>query len=149
MGDFNVRVGKGRTAKYIGPHGLGERNERRERISDFALIKLPPRRLYSWKITKRHPWPRYDFEKSDYYILVKLRYRNSYHLCETYPGADIQSYHNPVVGKINLKLKTIKEKNNSRMCDMRKMKDNTVKIQIEKKLAGRFTASDTIVSVNK
>jgi hypothetical protein len=47
MGDFNVRVGKGRTAKYIGPHGLGERNERRERISDFALIKLPPRRLYS------------------------------------------------------------------------------------------------------
>jgi hypothetical protein len=53
------------------------------------------------------------------------------------------------VGKINLKLKTIKEKNNSRMCDMRKMNDNTVKIQIEKKLAGRFTASDTIVSVNK
>jgi hypothetical protein len=76
MGDFNVRLGKGRTAKYIGPHGLGERNERRERISDFALIKLPPRRLYSWKIPKDTPGP--DTILRNDYILVKLRYRNSF-----------------------------------------------------------------------
>jgi hypothetical protein len=78
MGDFNVRVGKGRTAKYIGPHGLGERNERRERISDLALIKLPPRRLYSWKLPKDTPGPDTILRNPIYYILVKLRYRNSF-----------------------------------------------------------------------
>ena len=28
MGDFNAKIGKGKQGEVVGPHGLGERNER-------------------------------------------------------------------------------------------------------------------------
>jgi len=46
MGDFNAKIGKGREEHHVGPHGLGERNDRGETLSMFAaehnLIVLKP-----------------------------------------------------------------------------------------------------------
>lgn len=57
MGDFNTKIGRGRTGKHVGPHGLVGRNYRGETLSVFAaecdlvimntFYKLPPRRLYT------------------------------------------------------------------------------------------------------
>ena len=58
MGDFNAKLGKGSATKLIGPYGLGERNERGDRLEDFAiendlavtntLFQQHKRRLYTW-----------------------------------------------------------------------------------------------------
>lgn len=57
MGDFSAKNGQGRCEEVVGPFGLGERNERGERLCIFSieqqlavtntLCTLPPRRLYA------------------------------------------------------------------------------------------------------
>lgn len=55
MGDFNAKIGRGSVEGIVGEHGLGERNERGDRLvqfcreEDFIIMntwfRLPPRRL--------------------------------------------------------------------------------------------------------
>ncbi|XP_055371845.1 uncharacterized protein LOC129605874 [Condylostylus longicornis] len=59
LGDFNAEVGIEETRNVTGSFGLGNRNERGERLVEFCqekrlqimntLFSLPPRRLYTWK----------------------------------------------------------------------------------------------------
>ena len=37
MGDFNAKIGKRKQGEVVGPHGLGERNERGERLIEFCI----------------------------------------------------------------------------------------------------------------
>ena len=43
------------------------------------------------------------------YILVSQRYRNSLKQVKTYPGADVDSDHNPVIAKLEIKLENIRQ----------------------------------------
>ncbi|KAJ8869880.1 hypothetical protein PR048_028889 [Dryococelus australis] len=82
---------------FIGPYGLGERNERGEQLSTFAeeqgfvitnaFFALPPRRLDTWKSPGDSPG--IIFRNQIDYILINQRYRNSCTSVRTYPGADI------------------------------------------------------------
>ena len=57
MGDFNAKIGKGEQGEHIGKYGLGNRNERGERLAEFCqeknlaimntFFKQPARRLYT------------------------------------------------------------------------------------------------------
>lgn len=59
MGDFNAKLGAGKTSMSVGPFDLGERNSRGDRLEIFAetntmavmntWFKLHPRKLYTWK----------------------------------------------------------------------------------------------------
>ena len=119
MGDFNAKVGNKKHKDIIGSYGLGKRNERGERLIQFCeehnlvvtntLFQQPPRRLYTWKSPGDIVRNQID------YILVSQRYRNSSKQVKTYPGADVNSDHNPVIAKLEIKLKNIrqfKRKNN-------------------------------------
>lgn len=63
MGELNAKIGKGRFENIIGEYGLGDRNERGDRLLQFyqekslvvtnTWFKLPPRRLYYLEITPR------------------------------------------------------------------------------------------------
>ena len=57
------------------------------------------RRRYTWK----SPGDRYRNQID--FILVRERFRNSVKQARSYPGADIASDHNPVLVKLNVKLK--------------------------------------------
>ena len=113
MGDFNAKVGNGQFEECIGPFGLGERNERGERLIDFVMeeqfivtntfFKLPPRRLYTWKSPQ--DTPDHITRNQIDYIMVNKRFRNSITSVKTHPGADIKSDHNLLLGTIKLKLK--------------------------------------------
>ncbi|XP_042868920.1 craniofacial development protein 2-like [Penaeus japonicus] len=58
MGDWNAKVGSEREGKIVGPHGLGERNDRGDKLVDWCRDKdmiitntwfqVDPRRRYTW-----------------------------------------------------------------------------------------------------
>jgi hypothetical protein len=112
MGDWNAIVGEERDGNEIGQYGLGVRNERGQIMVDFCkrmnLIvsntwyKQPNRRRYTWK--KPGDTGRFQLD----YILVKQRFRNSVKSAKSYPGADMDSDHNLVLAKVQIKLKKIK-----------------------------------------
>ncbi|CAG9828488.1 unnamed protein product, partial [Diabrotica balteata] len=123
----------------IGPFGLGQRNERGDRLEIFAednklvvlntFYKVPPRRLYTWKAPadKPHNVIRNQID----YILVNRRFRNSFKSVKTYPGADIESDHISLVGVIDVRLKTIKKKSRPNY-DMTALQHPEVKKQVGK-----------------
>uniref|UniRef100_A0A8D8W5N2 Craniofacial development protein 2 n=2 Tax=Cacopsylla melanoneura TaxID=428564 RepID=A0A8D8W5N2_9HEMI len=118
MGDFNAKLGAGYKTTYIGSHGLGERNDRGDLLETFAeskelvvlntFFKQPVRKLYTWKSPLDKPG-RIVRNQIDY-ILVNKRFRNSFKSVKTYPGADLESDHVPLVGDFRVKMKKIKRK---------------------------------------
>lgn len=115
MGDFNAKVGEGRSGNLIGSHGIGVRNERGELLSRFVeeqefvvtntRYRLPPRKLYTSK-SPRDAYGKIIRNQIDY-TLVNRRYRNSCSSVKTYPGADLQSDHNPLVATFKVRMKKI------------------------------------------
>ena len=103
MGDLNAK---------IGPFGLGERNERGERMAEWCdgsgqvvtntWFRHHPRYLWTWK----SPGDRYRNQID--YITINKRFRNSITQVRTYPGADCGSDHVPLVATMRLKLKKLK-----------------------------------------
>lgn len=128
MGDWNAVVGEGRDEKEVGSFGLGQRNERGERLVEFCKknkfvatntwFKQEKRRRYTWK--KPGDTERYQLD----YILVRQRYRNSVKGSWSYPGADIDSDHNLVAMSINVKLKKITKGKRRQKWDLCKLKAN-------------------------
>ena len=122
MGDFNAKIGKGRVEDIVGEYGLGERNERGDTLVQFCneenlmvantWFQLPDRRLYTWK----GPGDNENniIRNQIDYILIDKRYRNGIKGVRTYPGSDIGSDHNPVVGKIEIRLKKIQREKRAR-----------------------------------
>ena len=114
MGDWNAVVGEGGESNEVGQFGLGKRNERGQTLVDFCKrskmvitntwFKHEKRRRYTWK----RPGDTARFQLD--YILVKQRYRNSVKNSRSYPGADVNSDHNLVMAKIQLKLKKLRRK---------------------------------------
>lgn len=116
MGDFNAKVGKGRVEEIVGNYGLGDRNERGDLLVQFCQeeklmiantwFQLPERRLYTWKAPgdSNNNIKRNQID----YILMDKRYRNGIKGVKTYPGADIGSDHNPVIGTLEIRLKKVK-----------------------------------------
>ena len=139
-GDFNAKVGKGRIEDIVGEHGLGDKNERGDRLiqfcreEDFTIantwFKLPNRRLYTWK----SPADTVDhvIRNQIDYILINKRFKNSLTSAKTYPGADVFSDHNPLVGQIELKLKKVAKTKHKENLDYDTLKDPIVREEVRK-----------------
>ena len=118
LGDFNAKIGKGKDGTSVGPFGLGERNERGDRLVEFAeeeklvvtntWFKHRDRNLYTW--TSPQDGEKVVRNQIDF-ILVKQRFKRSLKNVKTYPGADCSSDHALIVAKISLKLKILKKSN--------------------------------------
>ena len=131
MGDFNAKVGNKKHKDIIGSYGLGKRNERGERLIQFCeehnlvvtniLFQHPPRRLYTWKSPGDIVRNQID------YILVSQRYRNSLKQVKTYPGADVNSDHNPVIAKLEIKLKNIRQFKRKEQLDLNLLKQESIR----------------------
>ncbi|KAI5755057.1 hypothetical protein M8J77_013699 [Diaphorina citri] len=110
MGDFNGSVGEqNSTSNCIGKFGLGTQNDRGTRLLEFCeqlefvisntFFEVPKRRRYTWKAPGDMRRLQIDF------ILVKRKFRNQVQSSHTYPGFDIDSDHNLVMAKCNIKFK--------------------------------------------
>uniref|UniRef100_A0A8D9EV91 Craniofacial development protein 2 n=1 Tax=Cacopsylla melanoneura TaxID=428564 RepID=A0A8D9EV91_9HEMI len=155
MGDFNAKLGAGKTSDHVGPFGLGERNPRGDELEIFAethqLVVLntwfrqPPRKLYTWKSPKDKPG---EIVRNQIdYIMINKRYRNSCTAIKTYPGADIQSNHVPLVGSFKIKMKRMSPKV-QQTYDLRKLKDEIVRQSVKsafiEKIKNKLSTSNNI-----
>lgn len=146
MGDFNAKVGKGKIEGVMGDWGLGARNERGETLIQFCkemefiisntYFKLPPRRLYTWKSPA-------DSEENIVrnqidFILINKRFRNSLSSVKTYPGADVPSDHNLLLGTLKIKLKKLRQRKISPRIDSHKLKDINFKTDITEHLNSKI-----------
>jgi exonuclease III len=128
MGDWNAVVGEGREGMEVGEFGLGNRNDRGEKLVEFCQrnklvvtntwFQQEKRRRYTWK--KPGDTGRFQID----YLLVKQRFRNSVKSSWSYPGADADSDHNLVIMKMNVKLKKLKKGSIQRKWNMDRLKLN-------------------------
>ena len=131
MGDFNAKVGKEKYEKIIGTYGLGNRNERGDRLIEFCQqnklcvvntwFQQPTRRLYTWNSPGGTTRNQID------YILINDRFRNNVKQVKTYPGADINSDHIPVVMKLKIKLKKMEKPKVREQFDLQLLKEENYK----------------------
>ena len=111
MGNWNAKLGSEEQGKSVGPFGLGERNERGDRLADWCVenrlvvtntwFKTHPRRQYTWKSPGDRARNQIDF------IMINQRFRNAVKHAKVFPGADCKSDHNPVVMRFKLSLKQV------------------------------------------
>ncbi|GFR77542.1 craniofacial development protein 2-like [Elysia marginata] len=113
MGDFNAKVGEQRMDDVVGPHGLGQKNERGERLVEWAQrneviigntwFEQPPRRKLTWISPGDGNRNHIDF------ILIYKRFRNALLISKTLPSADCYSDLVLLMGKIRVKLRKQKK----------------------------------------
>lgn len=138
LGDMNAKIGQGSCDKWVGPYGLGRRNERGDRFLQFCqensmvitntFFKLPKRRLYTWK-SPRDSEERIVRNQIDY-IIVNHRYRNAVKSAKTYPGADVGSDHNLLVAEIMVRLKKLKVSSVQKPIDAGLLRSDNVRVKV-------------------
>jgi hypothetical protein len=130
--DMNAKIGQGKSGDLIGDYGLGVKNERGGRLKIFVenedlavlntFFKLPPRRLYKWRSPRDQSG---DIVRNQIdYMFIKKRFRNSCLRVKTYPGADIESNHNHLVGSFRIRFKKCIKNQYKKKWDMRRLEEN-------------------------
>lgn len=97
--------------RVVGKFGLGERNERGDRLLDFCtqqrlaamniFFQHHPRRQYTWRSPGDRTYNQIDF------ILVDERWKSAVGNVKTYPGADCGSDHQLLVMRMRIRYKNI------------------------------------------
>lgn len=153
LGDFNAKVGESPKNDFMGSFGLGERNDRGDRLLLFCeenrmvltntFFKLPKRRLYTWR-SPRDKSGNIVRNQIDF-IMINQRYKNAVKSAKTYPGAYIGSDHNMLVDEIHIKWKKLVRPNNQTQLDVKKLNDISIKRVVSRELNNKL---DNIITVN-
>ena len=106
LGDFNTEVVREKQGKTVGPHGLGTRNERAERLVDWCKEKtlLFMSTWFETHPRHRHTWvsPGDRARSQIEYIMINERYANNISNARAYPGADANGDHKLVIANIKI-----------------------------------------------
>ena len=81
MWDFNVKIGKGKQDEVVGPHGLGKRNERGERLVEVCISNdlIACNTWFEQRENSKQTWSAPDGKTKNQieYVMINRRYRNS------------------------------------------------------------------------
>lgn len=144
MGDFNAKVGTGQDADLavMGKYGIGERNERGDRLVDFCFANnlfITNTKFKQTRESRTWTWESPDGRTHNQidYILVQRRLVSSIHNSRAYPSADCGSDHQLVMANVKLKLKKNVAIRTTQRIDINKLKDtvtrDTFRAAIEEK----------------
>lgn len=142
LGDFNAKVGAGKVGNSIGMHGLGQRNDRGERLIEFVeknklvvcntIFQHHPRRLYTWVS------PGGEYKNQIDYIMVNQRYRNSILNCHTCLAADCNTDHVMVKAECRVRLAKIHViKNEKKRINTSPLKNKKIENEFSRRLQER------------
>ena len=143
MRDFNSKVGKGRIDNIVGPYGLGEISERGEKLVEWCKqhelvvtntwFANHPRRRWTWTSPGDRVRNQID------YILVQQRFRNSIQYSEAMTSAYCNSDHNPVLCRMQIKLKCLKKSKSGTKYQLDMLrKDQNIKSQFSISVQNEF-----------
>ena len=150
MGDFNAKIGvkeEWEKTRCIGKHGIGERNERGERLINFAeekglyiansFFKKNKNRYWTWES------PNGEYKNQIDYIMCSEK--STVEDCEVIPKVDIGSDHRMVRAKLRIdkrliRLKHIRQQRPRKM-NAEVLEANKTKFVIN--LKNRFTALES------
>ena len=131
MGDLNAKLGRERVEDIVGPFGLGDRNERGERWAEWCVeneqvvmntwFRQPPRRTWTWMSPGDRTRNQIDF------ITINKRFRNAVTRARTYPGADCNSDHVPVVVDMKVQLRKPKKSQSKPKINVKVLKEDSIK----------------------
>ena len=129
-GDWNAKVGDGNAdwKCAMGKYGYGDRNERGERLLEFATahslyicntrFEQKPNRKWTWTTPDGVHKNMIDL------ILIQQRWKTSVINCRTFQSADISSDHSLVLCNIKLRLKKLHNKTlQSLRADVNRLRD--------------------------
>ena len=146
MGDLNAKSGEDnkRWKKLMGQHGLGRMNENGDRLATFCgnndlVIGCA---LFNHKSTWTSPNAR-DQNQIDH-IIINGRYRASLMDNRAMRGADANSHHHMVMGKVRMWLSSTKRTGKERVIfDIMKLRDPCVKEVFRLEVSNRFQVLTT------
>jgi len=133
-GDWNAKIGSNNAdwKSVMGQYGYGERNERGERLLEFATahnfyicntrFQHKPNRKWTWASPDGIHKNMIDL------ILIQRRWKTSVTNCRTFQSADISSDHSLVLCNIKLRLK--KMHNKPQQCckvDVNRLRDEKIR----------------------
>jgi exonuclease III len=141
MGDFNAKVGRGdeATRTIMGLHGIGERNERGDRLLDFCCANnlcITNTRFKQTKANRQWTWesPGGRTHNAIDYILVSRKLVSSVRSSRAYPSADCGSDHQLLMANIKLRLKAKMSATKNKKVDVGKLKDDITMALYQAKL---------------
>ena len=111
MGDWNAKIGTDEKGweTVMGRYGHGDRNERGERLLEFAQQHdlYVSNTKFQQKNCRKWTWASPDGRTKNMVdlILIDKRWITAVQLCRTFQGADIDSDHSLVMANIRVKLK--------------------------------------------
>ena len=148
-GDWNAKIGSDNTdwKSVMGRYGYGDRNERGERLLEFATIhsmyicntrfEQKPQRKWTWASPDGVHKNMIDL------ILIQQRWKSSVINCRTFQSADICSDHSLVLCNIRLRLKRMHNKMQHRTrIDTSQLKSQRIRECYSKKLANDIAKID-------
>jgi len=109
IGDWNAKVEMDNEGweHVMGCHGYRERNERGERLLEFASKNdlLITNTRFQQKDSRNWTWMAPDGKHTNMidFVLVDRRWKTAVHVCRAFQGADISSDHSLVMCKLKLR----------------------------------------------
>ena len=133
-GDWNAKVGTNNTEweSVMGRYGYGDRNERGERLLEFAMLHnlYVCNTRFQQKPSRKWTWASPDGIHKNMIdlILIQQRWKTSVINCRTFQSADISSDHSLVLCNIKLRLKKMNNKpQQSCRVDANQLKDEKLR----------------------
>ena len=148
-GDWNAKIGSDNTdwKSVIGRYGYGDRNERGERLLEFAATHslYICNTRFEQKSQRKWTWASPDGVHKNMIdlILIQQRWKSSVINCRTFQSADICSDHSLVLCNIRLRLKRLYNKIQYRIrIDVSHLKSEKIRECYSKKLANDIAKID-------
>lgn len=148
VGDWNAKIGKDNTGweDIMLSYGYGERNERGERLLEFALKHdmLICNTKFQQKDCRKSTWRSPDGRYTNMIdlIMIDKRWKTSIKLCRTFQGADISSDHSLVLCNLQLKLKHTPKKQYEKRRNMVAFENVETRAKYEKEVARKIAEAD-------
>ena len=145
IGDMNAKIGNLNQGyeTIMGKHALGEMNDNGRRFADFCLEHdlVIGGSVFPHKNIHKETWISNDGVTKNQidHICVSRKFRRSLLDVRSYRGADANSDHQLVIGKLQFKLKKIEnDKNNRIKYNTDALKDEQVRNQFQITLRNKF-----------